>query len=150
MTYETEERPLGTRVHILDGDKAAAFIKKKLDAPDVPLWLDPMVILNGEDGLATLIDQGVGWYVDEHGFVPINYSGPADLSDYLDITLEELVPLISDETIDLAEFIFSSTEKQETNFYLWHYIAKDYPQDKTSLIARAENPPAFKKIEDQD
>ena len=140
MANEKISRELGTVVHMLDVDKATSFIKKKLDAPDVPFVADPMVIVNGEKGLATVINQGVGWYVDKDGFLPINYSGPADLSGYLDISLAELAYLISDETVDISEFIKSLTERHETNFFLWKYYARGFPQSKEQLIAKVNIP----------
>ena len=127
-------RERGPVVVLLDREKASAFIKEKLDAPDVPVWADAMVILNGENGPATVIEEGVGWYSDARGFVPINYSGPADLGGYLDITLEELIPLLGEETTDLADFVAKGVERLEDNCYIWQNYAQGFLQDKVSLI----------------
>ena len=142
----TRER--GPVVLVLDREKAAFFIKEKLDAPDVPVWADAMVIVNGENGPATVIEEGVGWYADAIGFVPINYSGPAGLGGYLEITLEELIPLIGEETTDLADFVAKGNERLEDNCYIWQQYAKGFPQDKTSLIASAKYPPGRNSTDD--
>jgi hypothetical protein len=128
-------RTKGTVCHILDVEKATAFLKEKLDAPDVDFSAEPMAIVNGENGVATLLTEGVGWYADKFGKLPINYYGKNGMSGYLDITPEELAPLISDETTDLADFVRIFGDRLETNLSIWQYYAKGYPQDKTSVVA---------------
>ena len=130
-----EDRTKGTVCHILDVEKATAFLKEKLDAPDVDFSAEPMAIVNGENGVATLLTEGVGWYADAKGKLPINYYGKNGMSGYLDITPEELAPLISDETIDLADFVRIFGDRLETNLSIWQYYAKGYPQDKMSVVA---------------
>ena len=128
-------RTKGTIVHVLDVEKATAFLKEKLDAPDVDFSADVMAIVNGEKGVATVLTEGVGWYADSEGKLPINYYGKNGMSGYLDITPQELVPLISDETIDLADFVRIFGDRLETNLAIWQYYAKGYPQDKMSVVA---------------
>ena len=128
-------RTKGTVCHILDVEKATAFLKEKLDAPDVDFSAERMAIVNGENGVATLLDEGVGWYADKNGKLPINYWGKNGMSGYLDITPEELAPLISDETIDLADHVRLFGDRLETNLTIWQYYAKGYPQDKMSVVA---------------
>lgn len=128
-------RTKGTIVHVLDVDKATAFLKEKLNAPDVDFSAEVMAIVNGEKGVATVITEGVGWYADSEGKLPINYWGKNGMSGYLDITPQELAPLISDETIDLADFVRVFGDRLETNLYIWQYYAKGYPQDKVSVVA---------------
>jgi hypothetical protein len=127
-------RTKGTIVHLLDVEKATAFLKEKLDAPDVEFYAEPMAIVNGKNGVATVIDEGVGWYADAKGKLPINYFGKNGLSGYLDITPEELYPLISDETTDLADFVRIFGDRLETNLSLWQSYARNYPQDKMSVV----------------
>ena len=127
-------RTKGTICHILDVEKATAFLKEKLDAPDVDFSAERMAIVNGENGVATLLDEGVGWYADKNGKLPINYWGKNGMSGYLDITPAELAPLISDETIDLADHVRVFGDRLETNLYVWQQYAKGYPQDKMSLV----------------
>ena len=128
-------RNKGTVCHVLDVEKATAFLKEKLDAPDVDFSAELMAIVNGENGVATLLSEGVGWYADAKGLLPINYFGKNGMSGYVDITPEELAPLISDETIDLADFVRIFGDRLETNLSIWQYYAKGYPQDKMSVVA---------------
>jgi hypothetical protein len=129
------QRTKGTICHTLDVEKATAFLKLKLDAPDVDFSAEPMAIVNGENGVATLLTEGVGWYADKNGKLPINYYGKNGMAGYLDITPEELAPLISDETTDLADFVRIFGDRLETNLSIWQYYAKGYPQDKMSVVA---------------
>jgi len=128
-------RTKGTICHILDVEKATAFLKLKLDAPDVDFSAEPMAIVNGKNGVATLLSEGVGWYADAQGKLPINYYGKNGMAGYLDITPAELAPLISDETIDLADHVPIFGDRLETNLSIWQYYAKGYPQDKMSVVA---------------
>jgi hypothetical protein len=129
------QRIKGTICHVLDVEKATAFLKEKLDAPDVDFSAEVMAIVNGKNGVATVISEGVGWYADKEGKLPINYWGKNGMSGYVDITPEELAPLISDETTDLVDFVRIFGDRLETNLWLWQSYAKGYPQDKMSVVA---------------
>jgi hypothetical protein len=125
-------RTFGTIVHILDVEKATKFLKDRFEAPDANITAERMAIVNGKNGVATVIDEGVGWYADKEGKLPINYWGLNGSGGYLDITPEELFPLISDETIDLADHVRVFGDRLENNLWIWQNYAKDYPQDKMS------------------
>ena len=122
-------------VHVIDTTKATAFIKERLNAPaDSQIEADRMAIVNGRNGLATVVTEGVGWYADKNGGIPINYySGSYGSGGYIDITVEELQTLISDETVNLADHIRTFGDRLETNFYIWRQYALGYPQDKMSV-----------------
>ena len=123
-------------VHVIDIDKATAFIKERLNATeDSNITADRMAVVNGERGLATVVTEGVGWYADANGGIPINYwSGNYGSGGYIDITEDELKSLIADETINLADHIRAFGDRLETNFYIWRQYALGYPQDKMSLV----------------
>lgn len=123
-------------VHVIDTDKATAFIKERLNAPeDSNITADRMAVVNGEKGLATVVTEGVGWFADANGGIPINYwSGNYGSGGYIDITEEELKSLISDETVNLADHIRAFGDRLETNFYIWRQYALGYPQDKMSVV----------------
>ena len=130
-----ENRTFGTIVHVLDVEKATALIKRRFNNQDAEITAERMAIVNGKNGVATVLDEGVGWYADKEGKLPINYWGKNGNNGYLDITPEELAPLISDETIDLADHVRVFGDRLETNLYLWQNYAKGYPQDKMSVVA---------------
>lgn len=127
-------RTFGTIVHLLDQDKATKFIKDRFQDPEADIKADRMVVVNGEKGLATVIDEGVGWFADKDGGIPINYWGKYGSGGYIDVTADELKTLISDETIDLADHVRVFGDRLETNLYIWQSYAKGYPQDKMSLV----------------
>jgi hypothetical protein len=123
-------------VHVIDTVKATAFIKERLNAPeDSQIEADRMAVINGERGLATVLTEGVGWFADKNGGIPINYwSGNYGSGGYIDITEDELRSLISDETVNLADHIRSFGDRLETNFAVWRRYALGYVQDKMSLV----------------
>jgi hypothetical protein len=127
-------RTFGTVVHVLDVEKATAFIKNRFENPEANITAERMAIVNGEKGLATVLTEGVGWYADAQGGIPINYWGKNGNNGYIDVTAEELQTLISDETIDLADHVRVFGDRLETNLYIWQSYAKGYPQDKMSLV----------------
>ena len=127
-------RTKGTIVHLLDVEKATALIKQRFNNQDADITAERMAIVNGKNGLATVMDEGVGWFADKDGKLPINYWGKNGNNGYLDITVEELYPLISDETIDLADHVRIFGDRLETNLSTWQYYAKNYPQDKMSVV----------------
>ena len=122
-------------VHVIDTVKATAFIKERLNAPeDANIEADRMAIVNGKNGLATVVTEGVGWFADKNGGIPINYySGNYGSGGYIDITEDELKSLISSEVVNLADHIRSFGDRLETNFYIWRQYALGYPQDIMSV-----------------
>lgn len=123
-------------VHVIDTVKATAFIKERLNAPeDADIKAERMAIVNGDRGLATVVTEGVGWFADKNGGIPINYWSGDWNSGYIDITEDELRTLISSEVVNLAEHIRTFGDRLETNFYIWRQYALGYPQDKMSLVA---------------
>jgi hypothetical protein len=133
MTDRYSQRTFGTIVHLLDVEKATQFIKDFYNDQEFDVTAERMAIVNGENGLATVITEGVGWYADKDGGIPINYWGKNGRNGYIDITADQLKTLISDETIDLADHVRVFGDRLETNLYLWQNYAKGYPQDKMSL-----------------
>ena len=126
-------RTKGTIVHLIDVEKATALIKQRFNNQDADITAERMAIVNGKNGLATVLDEGVGWFADKNGGIPINYWGKNGNNGYIDVTAEELKTLISDETIDLADHIRVFGDRLETNLYVWQQYAKGYPQDKMSV-----------------
>jgi hypothetical protein len=121
-------------VHVIDVEKATAFIKERLGAPsDYNITAEEMAVINGKNGLATVLHEGVGWYADANGGIPINYWGINGAGGYVDITEEELKSLISDKTVNLADHIRVFGDRLENNFYIWRRYALGYPQDKMSV-----------------
>jgi hypothetical protein len=131
MSRETD-----TVVHVIDVEKATAFIKERLGAPaDYNITAEEMAVVNGAKGPATVLDEGVGWYADANGGIPINYWGINGAGGYIDITVDELKSLISDKTVNLADHIRVFGDRLENNFYIWRNYAKGFPQDKMSVVA---------------
>ena len=112
-------------VTLLDRDKTTAFIRNKFD--NDRYVAEPMVVINGRKGLATVCTEGVGWYKDDSGYTilfdDINYIGM-----WTEISDEELASLISDEQTDLAEFVRMFGDRLENNFYIWYRYGHTFDQ----------------------
>ena len=121
------ERIRGTIVHTLDPEKTVKFLQAKLNNTEITY--DPMVVVRGDKGIATVCTEGVGWFIDDKGLLPVNYHVGQYGGGYLDITPEELMPLISNETVDLADFIRSFGDRLENNFYSWVGYARGWNQE---------------------
>jgi hypothetical protein len=89
---------------------------------------EAMVIVNTPKGLATICNEGVGWFKNDDGtYVVTGYMGYSDV--VYRITEDELLSLVSSEQVDLAEFIRVFGARLESNFYLWYEQVKDTSQD---------------------
>ena len=118
-------RTKGVMVHLLDLDKANAYFANEI--PEYNGKVDYMAVVVTEKGLATLCTEGVGWNADEKGNVPINISWGMS-QGYRDIPVEDLPALVSDEMIDLADFIRVFGDRLESNFSIWKNQAKKVEQ----------------------
>jgi hypothetical protein len=129
-------RTKGNLFHALHPEKTTKFIKDTLGVgDDVEINAEVMLIVNGKNGVATVMDEGVGWFADKNGKLPINYWGKNGNNGYIDIYPEQLVPLIADTTLDIADFVRIFGDRLETNVSIWQQYAKGYPQDKMSVVA---------------
>jgi hypothetical protein len=129
-------RTKGNLFHALHPEKTTKFIKDTLGVgDDVEINAEVMLIVNGKNGVATVMDEGVGWFADKNGKLPINYWGKNGNNGYIDIYPEQLVPLIADTTLDIADFVRIFGDRLETNVSIWQQYAKGYKQDKMSVVA---------------
>jgi hypothetical protein len=119
-------------VTLLDRDKATALVKSRFKDPE-GIHAQPMVVINGKDGLATVCTEGVGWVKDDKGLYTLLYF--SNFSDgYIDITTDELHSLISDEQTNLGTFIRTFGSRLENNFDIWHYYGKDLDQTPSRVL----------------
>lgn len=129
-------RKKGVLCHALHPEKTTNFIKETLGVgDDVEINAEVMLLVNGKNGVATLCDEGVGWFADAKGKLPLNYWGKNGNNGYIDIYPEQLVPLIADTTMDLADFVRIFGDRLETNVSIWQNYADKFPQDKMSVVA---------------
>ena len=125
----TFDRPKGIFVQLLDVEKATQYIKDYWNDQTFDITAEAMAVVNGEKGLATLCSEGVGWFADKFGKVPINYWGKNGQNGYIDIPAEDLPSLIHEKNfIDLADFIRNYNDRLENNFYQWKQYANGYEQ----------------------
>jgi hypothetical protein len=93
---------------------------------------EAMVVVNTPKGLATICNEGVGWWKnDEDKYLVGGYIGYSNPTYY--ITEDELLSCVSSEQVDLAEFIRSFGSRLEVNFDLWYNQVKDTDQSIMSV-----------------
>lgn len=125
----------------LDLNKATALIHEVIrrNNPDVEEEVlskykaQPMAVVNGKDGIAVICTEGVGWVTDKDGLLPVHFWYQDWQQNYFDVTPEEVLSCLSDEQIDLAEFIRVHNDRLENNFYIWYSYAKSYDQNLKGL-----------------
>jgi hypothetical protein len=121
----------------LDEDKATELVREVLvrNYPEGDFSrykAQPMVVVNGTKGLSTVCTEGVGWNIDSNGMYTLMYF--ADFSqNSVDITREELLSCLSDEQVDLAQFIRNHNDRLQTNYEIWYYYGRNGSQDLTEL-----------------
>ena len=123
------ERP-SIMVNQIDTDKLADLLYwKNVEAgSDSRPQGEAMAIVNTAEGLATVCREGVGWFQNEEGKYLV--SGWVGYSDIVyRITENELLSCLSNEQVDLADFINRFGGRLETNFDIWYYEVKDVSQD---------------------
>ena len=111
------------RVSKIDPDKAGAFFTQRAkDAgqDDVTVLAEPFVVVSTGKGIATVCQEGVGWWANEDGkYLLGGYIGAWGEPTYY-VTAEELSNLISDEMIEFSEFVNTFGDRLETNYDLWY------------------------------
>ena len=114
----------------LDTDKLAAFLNTKYDRDD--LQGEAMVVVNTPEGLATICHEGVGWFKnDDDKYLVGAYVGYNNPTFF--VTEEELLSFVSDEQVDLADFINRFGDRLESNYSIWYNQVKDTPQNVRPL-----------------
>lgn len=107
-------------VHKLDHDKSTALLRSKCPQPELAtLVASPMVAIVGKSGIATVCTEGVGWYAHNDLYV-LMWCDRYGIEDFIKITYDELMSLVSDEVVDLATFIRSFGDRLEVNFDIWY------------------------------
>ena len=117
-------------VTLLDRDKTTALIRNKFD--NDRYVAEPMVIVNGNNGVATVCTEGVGWYKDDKGYTVL-FDDINSFGMWTEISEEELLSLVSDEQVDLAKFIRVFGDRLESNFSIWHSYGFQFDQTKVGV-----------------
>ena len=119
----------------IDVEKATALLKSK-DA-DYDVKAQTMAVINTADGVATVCDEGVGWFANDEGkYLILGYYGAFHEPSFL-ITAEELMSIMSDEIVYLDEFIRSFGARLETNYDIWYGQANSGPSQQPHAVVSA-------------
>lgn len=110
------------RVSQIDLEKASIFFtdKARAEGYDQVVHAEPFAVVSTADGIATVCQEGVGWWDNEDGKHLLGgYVGSYGNPTYY-VTSEELASLISDEMIEFSDFVNTFGDRLETNYSLWY------------------------------
>lgn len=139
------DRSKGLLVHRLDSEKLLAVGLAVLTAQygelDEVASVEPLVLVktnkqsvwsvDPQPQLAVVCSEGVGWQEDDKdGLVPFFVDFGHYGSHALKVRVHPRVieACVTDETVDLADFIRTFGARLDSNFYLWKSAIGDTPQ----------------------
>jgi len=119
----------------IDTDKATKLMQDHFNDPAIKA--EEMAVINAESGVATVCNEGVGWFANDEGkFLLLGYVGQfGEVIMYA--TAEELISIMSDEFIYLDEFIRSFGGRLETNYSIWYEQANSGPSQQPYKVIEA-------------
>jgi hypothetical protein len=119
----------------IDTDKATKLLRSKDGEYDVKA--QAMAVINTAEGVATVCDEGVGWFANDEGkYMLLGYYGAFHEPSFM-ITAEELISIMSDEFIYLDEFVRSFGARLETNYDIWYGQANSGPSQQPHAVIAA-------------
>lgn len=123
MSYE--HRRSGFFVNLLDNDKLTAVIRERVvsvhggTVEDAQRYVAGRgVLVKTAKGIAYICTEGVGWWAEDDGTIEVEFSGGMSIG-YTAIPLDDVVACVSDETVDLRDFVRVFGDRLDTNCYLW-------------------------------
>lgn len=145
MTRFTREH--GQVVRLLDSEKLLALGLEVLTAQygdlDPIARVEPLILVETKEAsvwwdsperdrrLAVICSEGVGWQEDKDtGLVPffVDFGHYGSNALKVQVHPRRIKACLSDETIDLADFIRNYNDRTENNYYIWKSQIGDTPQ----------------------
>jgi len=116
----------------IDTNKASKLLQDHFQDPSIKA--EEMAVVNGKRGVATVCNEGVGWFANDEGkFLLMGYYGA-----YGEVTMfataDELASIMSDEFIYLDEFVRSFGDRLEVNYDIWYNQAQGQSQQPYKVI----------------
>ena len=133
----TRERAQGYVGKTIDGKKLAdianAIYKLQYTEPSVCTMDDYLVIelaekdAFGDPKIALLCNEGVGWIQDEYSTieVPTNIGQSGYMSGRVHISVEVIKTCMTDNTIEVSDFIRTFGDRLDANCSLWQSKMKE-------------------------
>jgi len=119
----------------IDTDKASKLMQDHFNDPAIKA--EAMAVINAERGVATVCDEGVGWFANDEGkFLLLGYVGQFGQATMY-ATADELSSIMSDEFIYLDEFVRSFGDRLETNYDIWYNQANSGPSQQPYKVIEA-------------
>lgn len=133
------ERPMGRIVHYLNVDTIKPALISALEERGIPVTefeVEPMVMVRTKDnGYAVVCNEGVGWNVNPAGYMPIMVWTSGYRQDYIDLPFRDVLAHVSDDTVDLAEFVRMFGARLENNFHIWYNATNGVEQVFEKAVA---------------
>ena len=118
-------RATGYPVRVVDRSKLDAVIRDRVVNVHGGTEEDAMrygagsaVLVKTDKGVAYICTEGVGWWADEDGTIEVEFHSGMHIG-YTAIPLEDVVACVSDQTVELADFIRTFGDRLDSNFWLW-------------------------------
>ena len=124
MDRSQYERPAGRMLHRLNTETIKPVIEQTLIERGIgspQFEVDEMVVARVKgDTFATICTEGVGWSVDSEGTLPITlFTQNGMRQDYIDLPVDVVLAHVSEEQVDLAQFVRVFGARLENNFHIW-------------------------------
>lgn len=117
----SSERVTGRMIRLLDKDKLTKLVLTTLEADGIStdgVEVEQMAVLRTKfDEVAVLCTEGVGWTAKD-GLVPI-ITWSQWHQNFVYLPEAYVLSCVSDEVVDLAEFVRVFGARLENNFYIW-------------------------------
>ena len=126
-------RPTGTAIHLLDTDKLKKLVTDvaiENGKPGANDHVEPdrlALVMDRDENFYVLCTEGVGWHADENGMMLIPCSTGMSWCEF-EFRLGDVIDCISEETVELAEFVRTFGSRLESNFGLWYDKLHKVPQ----------------------
>ena len=119
----SSERITGRMIRLLDVEKLTKLVYATLQADGFStdgVEVERMAVVRTRSGkIATLCSEGVGWETnDDAGTLPI-MTWTQFHQNYVYLPEAYVVSCVSDEVVDLAEFVRVFGGRLENNFHIW-------------------------------
>ena len=143
-TTKTGKGKYGTResvmVRVVDSEKLSKVAQKVfalqygIALKDVPYRVEPLVVvrnaaitnkwdLRENREVCVVCTEGVGWECDEYGLVTVPMTTPMGASAHVKLSGTVVAKCLTDEEVDLADWVRVFGDRLETNFDVWRDMA---------------------------
>lgn len=121
------ERKAGYEVHLLDTEKLTGYIQELWGTQTPTPRATRQAIARTKQGVAVIVGEGVGWYVNDDDTFDIEYTNGMGYY-YTKIPAHLVLGAVSAERVELRDFVRSFGSRLDSNCYLWQSAISNVEQ----------------------